>query len=224
MEKLKVKVESIERFREHNFFMKTKPEKELKFKAGQFVMVGLGEIEKPFSIASFLGEKTLDFLISVHPDGEMTPKLEGMKKGDGFVVGGPYGVFGVKDTNAKEIVFVAAGTGVAPFRSMVVDALQRFHDKKIKLIFGFRYDYYFEKFWKELGKKYKNFEVCATCSKPGKGWKGKSGRVTEHFDCEIKDSKAKEVYICGPPAMVQSTKEELARLGFNNKQIHMEKW
>jgi NAD(P)H-flavin reductase len=182
-------------------------------------------IEKPFSIASFPGEETVDFLISTHPDGMLTPKLARMKSGDGFEIAGPYGVFNVKDTKAKEIIFVAAGTGIAPFRSMVMDALQRFSKKKVKLIFGFRHDFYFEKYWRELEHSYENFSMCLCCSKPRDGWKGNSGRVTACLEGEIKNAKSKEVYICGPPQMVQDTKDILEKeLGFRKEQIHLEKW
>jgi NAD(P)H-flavin reductase len=222
---MKVKIQSIKRFQENNFFMKVKPEKKLDFKAGQFLMIKYQGVEKPFSIASFPGEETVDFLISTHPDGKLTPKLAKLKIGEGFEIEGPYGVFGVRDTKAREIIFIAAGTGIAPFRSMVMDALQRFQKKKIKLVFGFRYDFYFEKYWKELDSSYENFTLSACCSKPDKKWRGKSGRVTEHLEEEIRNAKDKEVYICGPPPMVQDTKDILEKkLGFKKEQIRLEKW
>jgi len=221
---IKVKIESVERFQEDNFFMKTKPEKKLSFKAGQFVMINIDGVHKPFSIASFPGEDTLDFLISVHPDGEITPKLAKLKPGEEFEVEGPYGMFFVKDTPAKEIIFIAAGTGIAPFRSMVTDALFRFPDKKVTLIFGFRYDFYFKDFWKKLQKVHKNLRICACCTRPHRTWKGYTGRVTEHLGGEIKNAKDKEVYICGPPPMVKDTREHLKEIGFADKQIRLERW
>lgn len=222
--KTKVEVESVEKFEENNFFLKVRPKKKFKFKPGQFVMIEFDGVKKPFSIASFPGEETIDFLISTHPDGQITPKLAELKEGDSFDVEGPYGTFVVKDTDAKEIIFIAAGTGVAPFRSMVTDALYRFPDKKIGLIFGFRYDFYFNDFWKKLQKVHKHFDICGCCTRPPKKWNGYTGRVTEHLANKIQDAKDKEVYICGPPAMVKDTLKELKEIGFKAKQIHLEKW
>jgi NAD(P)H-flavin reductase len=222
--KMKVVVKEVQRFQEHNFFMKVVPEGEFRFKAGQFAMVKLGGVEKPFSIASFPGEETIDFLVSVHPEGEITPKLEAMKVGDKFEIDGPYGTFVISDTDAKEIVFIAAGTGIAPFRAMVTDALYKFPDKTIRLLFGFRCDYYFEDFWNKLQEVHKNFKVRATCSKPTPEWGGLTGRVTEHVGNVVQDAKGKEVYLCGPPAMVKDTKKALKDLGFDDEQIHVEKW
>ncbi|MFH1290000.1 MAG: FAD-binding oxidoreductase [Nanoarchaeota archaeon] len=221
---MKVVVKEMRTFAEGNFLLKAKPEGRLDYEAGQFVMIKIDEIAKPFSIASPVGSETIDFLISVHPDGEITPRLAKLKRGDGFEIEGPYGAFTVKDTNAKEIIFIAAGTGVSPFRAMVVDALKRFSEKKISLIFGFRYDYYFEKEWKDLEKEYKNLKICACCSRPAKSWKGLKGRVTDHLGEIAKEAKGKEVYVCGPPAMVGSTKEVLRKIGFKDKQVHTEKW
>ena len=222
---MKVTVQSIGRFAEGTFLLKAKPEKNLRYKAGQFVMIKAFGVERPFSISSAKGEKTIEFLISPHPDGALTPKLAKLKKGDTFEITGPFGMFTDKDTKAKEIFFIAAGTGIAPFRAMISDALKRFPEKKITLIFGFRYNFYFEKIWRELERKNKNFKVFVCCSKPKKNWKGLKGRVTEHLENLLKNSKDKEIYICGPPPMVQTTLEVLEKkLKFGRKQIHMEKW
>ena len=222
---MKANIESFEWLTKNTFFMKVRPEEKVAFKAGQFMMIKAGGDEKPFSIASFPGEETIDFLISVHLDGTVTPKLAKMKKGSALEIEGPYGVFTVGDTTAKEIVFVAAGTGIAPFRSMIMDALQRFPKKKIKLMFGFRENFYFEKYWRELEHSYSNFKLCLCCSAPKGGWTGRAGRVTACLEEEIKDAKDKEVYVCGLPVMVADTREILEKkLGFSHTQIHVEKW
>jgi len=222
---MKAKIVSFERLKGENIFLKVQPNENFDFKAGQFFMIKIGKDEKPFSIASFPGENTIDFLISVHPDGTVTPKLNRMNVGDSFEIEGPYGVFNVRDTNAKEIFFIAAGTGIAPFRSMIMEALQRFPKKKVKLIFGFRDVFYFEHFWKELESSYKNFSLVPCCTKPEKNWKGNVGRVTSYLEKEIKNAKDKEVYICGPPQMVMDTRIILEnRLGFDKEKIYVEKW
>lgn len=223
---MKAKVVGIEVFSENNFVLKLKPEKQLKYLAGQFVMLGFAGNEKPFSISSHPCEKYMEFLIKEHDDGPVTPKLMHLKKGDEVEIDGPFGAFGVKETKAKEIVFVAAGTGVAPFRAMVIDALQRFPKKKITLIFGFRFDFYYEKIWKDLQKKYKNFNLIACCSRPEEAkWKGLSGHVTDFFTKIKENPNEKDVYICGSESMVEEAKKILIKdYKFNSDQIRVEEW
>jgi NAD(P)H-flavin reductase len=223
---MKATVIGIEVFTENNFVLKLKPEKKLKYGAGQFVMLKVDGNEKPFSISSHPSENSLEFLIKEHDDGTVTPKLLHLKKGDNVRIDGPFGAFSVKDTRAKEIVFIAAGTGVAPFRAMVIDALMRFPDKKITLIFGFRFDFYYEKIWDNLKKKYKNFNLVACCSRAEEiKWKGRAGRVTDYLKEVLKDAKGKEVYICGQEKMVDEVEKQLIeQIGFAKSQIHVEEW
>jgi NAD(P)H-flavin reductase len=98
----------------------TKPEG-FEFKAGQFAMIHTHGSEKPFSIASPPSLKNLQFLIKEHDEGTVTQYLDDLKKGDKLKITAPFGVFCVRDTKAKELYFIAAGTGVAPFRSMICD-------------------------------------------------------------------------------------------------------
>jgi NAD(P)H-flavin reductase len=223
---MKAKVVGIEVFSENNFVLKLKPEKKFEYKAGQFVMLKVNGNQKPFSVSSHPSEEYLEFLIKEHDDGTVTPKLLHLKKGDKIELDGPFGVFNVRGTKAKEIVFIAAGTGVAPFRAMIIDALQRFSDKKITLVFGFRFDFYYEKIWKDLQKKYKNFNLIACCSRPEEvKRKGLCGHVADFF-VRIKDNpKDKEIYICGSEAMVEEAKKILLNdYKFKEDQIRVEEW
>jgi NAD(P)H-flavin reductase len=223
--KIKATVRNIQTFSEDNFLLSVEPEKKFNFKAGQFVMITCNGKERPFSISSPTSEKNLEFLIKKHLDGELTPSLCSLKKGVKIEISGPFGNFGVRDTKAKEIVFIAAGTGVAPFRAMIVDALKRFPDKKINLIFGFRNDFYFEDFWRTLEKKNKNFKVFASCSQPTPKWKGLTGRVTEHLSEVLVNPSQEEVYICGPSVMVEDVKKRLLDdVKLKLEQIHVEEW
>lgn len=219
------KVRKIKKFSEGCILISLEKPKDLDYKAGQFMMICFNGKEKPFSIGSPPNGKTLDFLIKVHSDGEITPRLRDIKKGNPLKIKGPYGTFIVKPNNNKEIVFIAAGTGVSPFRGMADGALKDYPKKKITLIFGFRNDYYYKKEFEKLKKKFPNFNLIPVCSAPKKTWKGKTGRVTEYIKVLIKSPDSREVYICGMPEMVKTVKTMLIdEIGFKPAQVRIEEW
>lgn len=217
-------VVEVKTFSEGNFLIKFKLPEKMNFKAGQFIMIHYKDKNRPFSIASPPSQETIELLIKKNKNGCVTPYLANMKSGDKLEISGPYGSFTVKPTDAEEIVFVAAGTGVAPFRAMIQDLLERGVNKKISLIFGFRYDFYFKEVWRELEMRYKNFKVYVVSSKPERNWTGLQGHVTEHFKEILKNAEGKEVYMCGPEEMMESSKNELLKIGFKPNQIHIEAW
>ena len=70
-------------------------------------------------------------------DGYFSPKLSKLKVGDLVEVNGPFGKFKIDEKKIADskFVFIASGTGVAPFRSMV----RTYPDLDYTLIHGVRY-------------------------------------------------------------------------------------
>ena len=75
-----------------------------------------------YSIASGSGESLVEILYDLVPEGLLTPCLAGMREGHTLLVSAPFGPF--RD-EAGPSCWVAAGTGVAPFASMVRSGLAR---------------------------------------------------------------------------------------------------
>lgn len=218
-------VSEIKKYSDVSVRVKFKLWERFDFKPGQFISIHHNKEERPFSIASVPGKKGFELLIRTHPDGKVTPWLCGLKKGSKVKISGPYGNFTIRENENKKIIFVCAGTGIAPFKGMVEYALKNYPNKKVTLIFGFREEFYFEKEFKKLQQKYRNFSLKPSCSKPDKNWKGLVGRVTEHLEEIIKSPDSKDIYICGPKEMVKNTKEILlTKLKFNKKYVHVEEW
>jgi len=213
---------------QEDFILTLKPYKKVNFKSGQFALIHNKKGSRPFSIASPPSMQNLQFLIRKHLGGLVTPFLHSLKKGDKVEITAPYGTFILKDEqikNSEEIIFISAGTGLAPFHAMILDLLEKYPGKKVKLIHGFRHECFFDESWKELQKKYKNFEVYGACSKPSKEWNGLKGRVTEHLCSIIKSPEKRIVYICGGEAMVEDTKKMLLEnCHFTPEQINIEEW
>lgn len=108
-------------------FRVTRP-KSLRFRSGEFVMIGLmGDNGKPllraYSIASPNWDEELEFYSIKVPDGPLTSKLQHIKVGDEIILRPkPVGTL-VHDAllPGKRVWFLATGTGIAPFASLMRD-------------------------------------------------------------------------------------------------------
>lgn len=91
-------------------------------KSGQCFNVGIpgSQINREYSIYSPVDAPYLEFLIRAVDDGLLSCQLQNMKVGDLVEIDGPFGEFCIpeKKINSK-FVFIASGTGIAPFHSFV---------------------------------------------------------------------------------------------------------
>ncbi|WP_276261564.1 FAD-binding oxidoreductase [Haloglomus litoreum] len=97
-------------------------EEGLDFVPGQYVRISYaGEEPRVYSIASPPSDEELELCIRRVPGGELTPDLcDRASVGDELFVRGPFGdEFTLQAPSDRDLVFVATGTGVAPFKSMV---------------------------------------------------------------------------------------------------------
>jgi len=95
----------------------------LEFRAGQCVNLGLPNTGINREYSSYSGEKEaeLAFLVREVEDGDVSPALRRLKYGDSIEIDGAYGLFtlpeSIPENNSN--VFIATGTGIAPFHSFV---------------------------------------------------------------------------------------------------------
>lgn len=141
----------------------------------------------------------------------------------------PLGYFTLRHPGHRA-VFVATGTGIAPFRSMLLDHLPR-TEPRITLLFGVRYmeGLLYRDEFEQLEKKYQSFRFLPTLTRPTESWKGRTGRVQAHLDEALALRTSEElptvdVYICGLKEMVDDVRKELKQRGFDRKQIIYEKY
>jgi CDP-4-dehydro-6-deoxyglucose reductase, E3 len=202
---------------------------ELHFKPGQFVsfseMLGGKKIIRPYSIASLPSGNRFELCLNRVPEGHFSPHLFAMKPGDSVEMTQPLGFFVVRNPQ-KPAIFVATGTGIAPFRSMAPGYLDHPEAKDLTLIFGVRYEnsiYYGGEF-EALAARHSNFRFWPTLSRPEPSWSGRHGHVQLHLLQAIGDRRDLDVYICGMKAMVDDVRAILKEMGFDRKQIVFEKY
>ena len=116
----------------------------LRFKNGQFVMIGLEVNGKPlmraYSIASANYEDHLEFFSIKVQDGPLTSILQKIQVGDKLLVSKkPTGTLVLDDLlPAKHLYMLSTGTGLAPFLSLIRDPETYDRFEKVVLIHGVR--------------------------------------------------------------------------------------
>lgn len=182
------------------------------FVAGQVVGICIEEGTEPrlYSIASGNTDDMIRLLYNVKPDGEMSPGLAELKAGDTLFVSAPFGSF---YGTAKPAVFIASGTGVAPFTSMLRSGLIK--DKT--LIHGGRTldSFYFkDELTETLGTE--NYIRC--CSRE-KGDGVFEGRLTAYIREHTSLDPERKYYLCGLAEMVVETRDLLIKKGIPYENI-----
>ncbi len=201
------------------------------FNAGQFVTIKIDDKVPPcfraYSIASSPLAETTEFRLCVKlmPGGRGSNWLNNLKEGDQINFIGPNGYFTFKDT-AKKVIFIATGTGVAPFTSMIEDQLNKGNGQKLELLFGVRHmkDVFYAE-WLEKLKNKGDFDYTITLSQPeDESWQGSKGRVTEALKTHNFDPANTMFYICGLKDMIDSVTAILKEKGVPEDSIHFEKY
>lgn len=207
----------------------TRPQK-INFEAGQFVLLEVpqksGAVTRPYSIASNPKQnKFFSFCVGIFPGGKGSEYVRNLKIGDKLKMGDPLGFFTIsKNDYDNDFLFVAAGTGIAPFKSIIPQMLEQGFDNKIILLFGLRSEediFYFD-FFRNLSAQHKNFKFIPTLSQPKKGWQGIKGRVTDFIANNKLPYKKFKIYACGSPQMTNDVSELLISKGVNPKNLMLE--
>jgi len=212
------------------------PQEGIAFKAGQYVQFEVprytltsGPEYRAYSISSDPGEShSLELVITKVPQGAVTTYVHDyLKEGEELKLTGPYGKFYLRNAD-RDILFVATGSGMAPIKSMLHQVEHRQIGKTITFFFGARTkkDLYYQAELEAFVKTIPNFSYVPTLSRPTEEdqWEGEKGRVTHLIDKYVSEGTNIDVYICGSPAMVDSSVETLKRKGIPEDRIFFDKF
>lgn len=191
-----------------------------RFRAGQYVeLISAQGARRSFSIANGPNESGfLEFHIRLVEGGRFTAHaFAHWKLQDEVIVEGPRGGFHLRDDH-RPVVLIASGTGFAPIKSMVLDALWRRLDGPARLYWGGRRpaDLYMDGLARSWAARYPGFSYVPVVSDATvqDAWAGRRGWVHEAVMEDFPDLRGYDVYACGVPAMVQAAQKDLvARCG-----------
>jgi NAD(P)H-flavin reductase len=225
-------VESIDvlAYNVHGFRFKLLEPPSLSFTAGQFIILNVPQngkvVKRAYSIASPPHEPSvLEFCIQYAEGGVASTYLWKLKPGDPVSISGPHGTFVLKEPLDYDPVFMATGTGVAPFRAMIKHLVRQFVTRDFWLLFGTRYEHalLYESEFRTLAGTRKNFHYVPVVSRP-KDWKGEAGHIQQTFQKYITDTSNKEIYICGWLERVKAIYADLQAYGVPKEKLHYEEW
>lgn len=207
------KVENIRQLTENTFILSL-PQSRFKFEAGQHVSLSIkGDYQsREYSIYSAVDGKNLELLIKEVEGGYFSPKLKHLKIGEQVEVHGPFGKFGLdlKHKDTHKHVFIASGTGIAPFHSMV----KSYPGIDYSIIHGVRFAneaYEIEEYDRD------RVTVCTSRDKTGDF----EGRLTEYLK-QTDFEKNTCFYLCGNSDMIFDAMEILKTKGFNRDSVTVE--
>lgn len=209
------------------------------FDPGQWVNLVIplpeGEIKRAYSIASapVAGSPRFELAVTRVESGPGSQYLHRMNEGETLRAIGPQGLFTRGKDAPLPSLFIATGTGVTPFRSMIQSALDAGHGAPLWLLFGARFeeDILYQEELARWTREYPHFRYEITLSRSTTGWTGRQGYVQHHASELVRELRAisseaePHAYICGLDRMVSAVKDLLRNeLALPRKHVHVERY
>jgi ferredoxin--NADP+ reductase len=202
-ELLKVKIQSNQIISSTSYILRFK--KVFPFQAGQVIGITTSPVIPPrlYSISNAEDDENIEILYKFIKEGKLTPQLKSLNQGDWLYITPPFGKFiACKDPS----YFVATGTGIAPFLSMMRSG----YTNCKKLLHGSRTieDLYETDYLRSLLGD--NYVQCYTGTEKHVGF---NGRVTAYINNTFNLDPKDKYYLCGSAEMVVETREVLISKG-----------
>jgi len=188
--------------------------------SGQFVFVSfkskdISSESHPFSISS--GENDKNLRVSIKFLGDYTSKLINLRKGTPAEIEGPFGRFCCSDKN-KNKVWIAGGIGITPFLSMARSIENQNCNIDLVYIIKNENDGAHLEELREISKNNSRFRILPYFSQI-------HGRITASFIRNVCPGfENREIYLCGPPQMMKSLKDQLLSLKIPSGNIFSEEF
>ena len=191
----------------------------LQYRAGQYVEFILKDgRRRSYSLAH---APHVDEKLSLHirhmPGGVFTDLVfAGMKERDILRFEGPLGTFFLREDSDKPIVLLASGTGFAPVKAIIEQAVHARSGRAMTLYWGGRRpaDLYMQALCNEWARTIPGFTFVPVVSQalPEDGWQGRTGFVHEAVIADFPDLSGHQVYACGAPVVVDSARLDFVAL------------
>ena len=169
---------------------------------------------------------TLEFLIRLHPQGAFSAYLKDhAKPDDQILVKGPQGGFTADETSQAPRWFVAGGTGVAPMLSMLRQMAELGDAREARLFFAVntQEELFALDAIEELKRTLPNLGATICVWKPDSDWPDFAGTPVAALDAVLAEGATRpDIYVCGPPALIEATEAASLNAGVHHDRIFSE--
>jgi CDP-4-dehydro-6-deoxyglucose reductase len=196
------------------------PTERLQFLAGQYIDVLLKDgRRRGFSIANAPEDDTFIELHIRHvPGGSFTHHVfHEMKPRAMLRIEGPLGGFYLREDSERPVILMGGGTGYAPLKGILEHAFHVNDRRTMHLFWGVRSrrDLYHQDLIESWLRQHAGFQYTPVLSEPRRAdqWEGATGFVSDVLLECYPDLSAYDVYMSGPPAMIEAARPEFLRHG-----------
>lgn len=199
----------------------------LAFLPGQYVNLKVpgSEQTRAYSFSSMPRDGKVSFLIRNVPGGLMSTFLTSLAKtGDDMTLAGPLGSFYLRDIK-RPLLMLAGGTGLAPFTAMLEKIAEQGSPFPLHLIYGVTNDADLVDMDKleAFAQRIPNFTYTACVANPESPYPHK-GYVTQHIEPKHLNEGEVDIYLCGPPPMVEAVSQFIRERGIQPANFYYEKF
>jgi naphthalene 1,2-dioxygenase ferredoxin reductase component len=196
----------------------------LAFAAGQYAALRFDDLPaRDFSMGNRPDDPVLEFHIRAIANGTASQYVaKRLKLGDRVRVEAPLGVSYLRQKHRGPILALAGGSGLAPIKSIVEQALAIGMAQPIRLYFGVRAerDLYLEDHFLALAARHPNFHFVPVLSEPQGPTARRAGFLSAAIAADFKSLDGSKVYLAGPPVMVESCVAAAQALGVRRDDCH----
>jgi propane monooxygenase reductase subunit len=208
----------------------------LTFKPGQYVDIAIpgdsGGDVRSFSMANIPSHPPgeLEFMIKIYPDGKFSGLLAdgGIVPGQQLEVTGPYGMFTLRETSDRPLLFIGGGAGMAPILSLLRSLADEGSTRPAVDYYGARGpgDPCHLEELAQLEQRLETFRFVPALSDcaDGEPWSGERGLITEVVARLEPELQEVDAYLCGPPPMVDAAIDLLIASGVPKSRVYYDKF
>ncbi|MFZ3118019.1 MAG: 2Fe-2S iron-sulfur cluster binding domain-containing protein [Variovorax sp.] len=218
-------VTAVEQVASETYRLEVKVPNAVVFEPGQYVRITPegADFHRSYSMANVPGSDRLQFFVRLVPDGAFSDWLVGAKPGDRLELSAPHGTFFLRHEDRPRL-FVAGGTGVAPFLSMLRAMAEHPPAQRTTFLIGARtpgHLFAVEEL-KSLGERLNGVDLQIAVERdaqPG----CHTGYATDLIERLGLDPNTR-VYLCGPPPMVEAGRRAAEAVGLKRADVLCERF